>query len=113
MTQLELGQLLHERPKEAARWERVAMIQCVGSRNQENPNCSRICCQGAVKHALALKELNPDMDIFILYRDMRTYGLLEDYYTQARKSGVMFARYQPGRTACGEPRRRRLGGQIY
>jgi len=94
MTQLELGQVLHDRPQEAARWERVAMIQCVGSRNPENPNCSRICCQGAVKHALALKELNPDMDIFILYRDMRTYGLLEDYYTQARKSGVLFARYQ-------------------
>jgi heterodisulfide reductase subunit A-like polyferredoxin len=93
MTQLELGQVLHDRPKEAAKWERVTMIQCVGSRNQENPNCSRICCQGAVKHALSLKELNPDMDIFILYRDMRTYGLLEDYYTQARKSGVMFARY--------------------
>ncbi|MBM4289073.1 MAG: CoB--CoM heterodisulfide reductase iron-sulfur subunit A family protein, partial [Deltaproteobacteria bacterium] len=94
MTQLELGQLLHERPQEAARWERVAMIQCVGSRNQENPNCSRICCQGAVKHALSLKEINLNLDVVILYRDMRTYGLMEDYYTMARNLGVLFARYQ-------------------
>ncbi len=71
------------------------MIQCVGSRNEENPNCSRICCQSAVKHALDLKELNPEMDILILYRDMRTYGLLEDYYTKARNAGIIFARFDP------------------
>jgi heterodisulfide reductase subunit A-like polyferredoxin len=69
------------------------MIQCVGSRNAENPNCSRICCQGAVKHALQLKELNPEMEVIILYRDMRMYGMLEDYYTQARQKGVIFSRY--------------------
>ncbi len=63
MTQLELGQLMEERTKEVAKWNQVAMIQCVGSRNEENPNCSRICCQSAVKHALDLKELNPEMDI--------------------------------------------------
>ena len=59
------------------------MIQCVGSRNEDNPNCSRVCCQGAVKHALELKELNPDMEIIILYRDMRAYGFSEDYYREA------------------------------
>ncbi len=95
MTQLELGQLMEERSKEVAKWDQVAMIQCVGSRNAENPNCSRICCQSAVKHALGLKELNPDMDIIILYRDMRMYGLLEDYYTRARNAGIIFARFDP------------------
>ncbi len=93
MTQLELGRMLHDRSRDAARWQRVVMIQCVGSRNDENPNCSRICCQGAVKHALELKELNPDMEVFVLYRDMRMYGMLEDYYKEARSRGVMFCRF--------------------
>ncbi len=93
MTQLDLGNFLHENSKEAAKWQRVVMIQCVGSRNEDNPNCSRVCCQGAVKHALELKELNPDMEAIILYRDMRMYGLLEDYYKEARNKGVLFFRY--------------------
>ncbi len=93
MTQLELGRLMHERAKDVAAWNRVVMIQCVGSRNAENPNCSRICCQNAVKNALLLKELNPDMNIVVLYRDMRMYGLLEDYYTTARNEGILFCRY--------------------
>ena len=95
MTQLELGDLLHREKDPAAKWNRVVMIQCVGSRNEENPNCSRICCQGAVKYALQLKELNPEMDVVILYRDMRTYGFLEDYYREARDKGVLFARFDP------------------
>jgi heterodisulfide reductase subunit A len=93
MTQLDLSRFIDENEKEAAGWERVFMIQCVGSRNEENPNCSRVCCQGAVKHALHLKELNPDMDIIILYRDMRMYGLLEDYYKEARGKGILFSRF--------------------
>jgi heterodisulfide reductase subunit A len=95
MTQLELDKLLHERSNgnDPAKWQRAVMVQCVGSRNEENPNCSRICCQSAVKHALQLKELNPDMDIYILYRDMRMYGMLEDYYTEARSRGIIFSRF--------------------
>ncbi len=93
MTQLELGDRLHEKREEAARWDRVIMIQCVGSRNKQNPNCSRICCQSAVKHALQLKDLNPDLEVVILYRDMRMYGMLEDYYREARDKGVLFVRY--------------------
>lgn len=93
MTQLELGRFVQEKPKEASEWGRAVMIQCVGSRTEENPNCSRICCQGAVKHALELKKLNPEMDVIVLYRDMRMYGLLEDYYTKARREGVLFCRY--------------------
>ncbi len=93
LTQMELGDLLHESPGEVGQWQRVVMIQCVGSRNKENPNCSRICCQGAVKYALQLKKLNPELEVMTLYRDMRTYGFLEDYYREAREKGVMFARY--------------------
>ena len=93
MTQLELDAHIHKNAQDLSKWQRVVMIQCVGSRNEENPNCSRICCQSAVKHALQLKNLNPDMDIYILYRDMRTYGLLEDYYTEARSKGVIFSRF--------------------
>ncbi len=93
MTQVELGQLVKKNPGEVSKWGRAIMIQCVGSRNDENPNCSRICCQGAVKHALELKQLNPEMDVVVLYRDMRTYGVLEDYYTKARQNGVLFVRF--------------------
>ena len=86
MTQLELG-----RPARGPRRRRscrsVVMIQCVGSRNEENVNCSRICCQSAVKNALHLKDLNPETQVYVLYRDMRTYGLLEDYYTEAGNKG--------------------------
>lgn len=93
MTQLELERFMAFRAQEVSRWQRVVMIQCVGSRNAENPNCSRICCQTAVKNALLLKERNPCLEILVLYRDMRTYGLLEDYYTTARSEGILFCRY--------------------
>ncbi len=72
----------------------VAMIQCVGSRNSQRPYCSRVCCQEALKNALLLKKNNPDANIFILYRDIRSYGLLEEYYTEARRQGVIFIRYE-------------------
>nr|MBC8417288.1 CoB--CoM heterodisulfide reductase iron-sulfur subunit A family protein [Desulfobacterales bacterium] len=93
MTQIELANRLEETG--ANDLEQVVMIQCIGSRNEENPNCSRICCQSAVKNALHIKELNPDAQIYILYRDIRMYGLLEEYYTEARKKGIMFFRYKP------------------
>jgi heterodisulfide reductase subunit A-like polyferredoxin len=91
MTQLELADRMQkgelEEPKQ------VVMIQCIGSRNDENPNCSRVCCQTAVKNALHIKEKYPDAQIYVLYRDIRTYGLLEDYYTEARRQGVFFFRF--------------------
>jgi heterodisulfide reductase subunit A-like polyferredoxin len=93
VTQVELADRLKKEAIEDL--NQVAMIQCVGSRNDENPNCSRICCQTAIKNALHIKEVNPDAQIFILYRDMRTYGFLEEYYTEARRQGVMFFRYSP------------------
>jgi heterodisulfide reductase subunit A-like polyferredoxin len=91
VTQVELSDMLEE--KGAADLDSVVMIQCVGSRNDENVECSRICCQNAVKNALDIKKRNPDAQVYVLYRDIRTYGLLEDYYTEARKQGVIFIRF--------------------
>jgi len=91
MTQLDLAERMEK--GEVGDPQNVVMIQCVGSRNEENPNCSRICCQTAIKNAIHLKEDNPDTNVFILYRDIRTYGLLEEYYTVARKKGVLFFRF--------------------
>jgi len=93
MTQVELAERLNTQGADGL--NTVAMVQCVGSRNEENPNCSRICCQAAVKNALTIKKANPDAQVFVLYRDIRTYGLLEDYYTEARKLGVLFFRFDP------------------
>jgi len=71
----------------------VVMIQCVGSRNNERPNCSRICCGQAVKNALNIKDLSPETDVYVLYKDMRTFGFREDYYREAADKGVIFIRY--------------------
>jgi heterodisulfide reductase subunit A len=72
---------------------RIVMIQCVGSREGDRMYCSRICCSQAVKNALRMKEKYPDADICILYRELRTYGFREKYYTQARKKGIRFVRF--------------------
>jgi len=73
--------------------KRAVFIQCVGSREPERPYCSKVCCTHTMKSALHLKELNPDMDIYVLYRDIRTYGQREALYREARKQGVIFIRY--------------------
>ena len=71
----------------------VAFIQCVGSRNKERPSCSRVCCTHSLKSAIALKEKNPDMAAYILYRDVRSYGFREELYKKARELGVQFVRF--------------------
>ncbi len=91
LTQTQLSDRLTE--SDASDLDVVVMIQCVGSRNEERPNCSRICCQAAVKNALDVKKKSPDTQVYILYRDMRMYGQMEEYYTEARKLGVVFVRY--------------------
>jgi len=75
----------------------VVMIQCVGSRNGEHPYCSRTCCGEAIKNALKIKEVSPDADVFVLYRDVRTYGFKEDFYREAREHGVIFVSYEEDR----------------
>jgi len=71
----------------------VVMIQCVGSREPEHLYCSRVCCTAAIKNSLKLKSLNPNAQISVLYRDIRTFGLKESYYGEARKKGVRFYRF--------------------
>ncbi len=95
LTQLELEEKLSRGYSFLRNASRVVMIQCVGSRGEEMAYCSRICCTQAVKNALKLKEIKPELDIFILYRDMRTYGFYEDMYREARLKGIKFIRYQP------------------
>jgi heterodisulfide reductase subunit A len=73
----------------------IAMIQCVGSRNNEHPYCSRVCCAKAIKNTLKIKQKNPDVMIYIIYQDIMTYGLQERYYKAAREEGVEFLRYEP------------------
>jgi heterodisulfide reductase subunit A len=71
----------------------VVMIQCVGSRSDEHPYCSRMCCGEAVKNALKIKKQDPEANVYVLYRDIRTYGLMEEHYMKAREAGVVFIRY--------------------
>ncbi len=95
LTQLELEGRIAQREESLAGARSMVMIQCVGCRNEDRNYCSRVCCSNAVKNALKLKELNPEMDICILFRDMRTYGFSEDYYREASSRDVRFIRYEP------------------
>jgi len=93
LTGMELEKKLVEDPKFLQEVQNVVMIQCVGSRNNEHQYCSRVCCSEAVKNALKIKAINPAINVYILYRDMRTYGFKEDYYQEARAKGVVFLRF--------------------
>lgn len=92
VTQLELEKILSD--SMPGDLKSVVMLQCVGARNEERPYCSRICCIEAVKNALTIKERSPSTEVFVLYRDLRTYGVWEDLYRKARESGVLFIRYE-------------------
>jgi heterodisulfide reductase subunit A len=94
ITQKELEEKIAHQWEEIHRTRNIVMIQCVGSRTPERPNCSRICCSVAIKNALKIKEKNPDAKVTVLYRDIRTYGLMERYYTQARSEGIEFIQYE-------------------
>jgi heterodisulfide reductase subunit A len=95
VTQKELEQKIHDNVLDPGQLESVVMIQCVDSRVEPRNYCSRICCTTALKQALHLKEQNPEIAAYILYRDMMTYGFAEAYYTQARNSGIVFIQYDP------------------
>ena len=94
ITQRELGGKLAQNELNAKALKSVVMIQCVGSRDEDRPYCSRICCSQALKNALALKERNPDTEVIVLYRDLMSYGFREEFYTRAREAGVLFIRYE-------------------
>jgi heterodisulfide reductase subunit A len=95
MTHLELEERITKGDEKVINAESLVMIQCVGCRNEDRNYCSRICCSESIKNALKLKEINPKMDIYILFRDMRTYGFKEDYYREAADKDVKFIRYEP------------------
>jgi heterodisulfide reductase subunit A len=95
MTNLELEERIAQGEERVMNAGSLVMIQCVGCRNDDRNYCSRICCSNSVKNALKLKEINPRMDITILFRDMRTYGFSEDYYRDASDKDVKFIRYEP------------------
>jgi heterodisulfide reductase subunit A len=93
LTQHQLEEKLHGDSVNPAELRVVTMIQCVDSREEPRNYCSRICCGSALKNALYLKDQNPDIDIYVLYRDIMAYGFLENYYTQARQKGIIFIQY--------------------
>ncbi len=95
LTQLSLHQALHDDPVWLDEVEEVAMIQCVGSREEEHSYCSRICCSAAVANAIRIKELKPLAEVTILFRDIRTFSFKELYYKKARELGVRFVRFHP------------------
>ena len=95
MTHQELEERIHNGDEKIKNAKNLVMIQCVGCRNEDRNYCSRICCGESIKNALKLKELNPKMDIYILFRDVRTYGFREDYYREAANREVKFIRYEP------------------
>jgi heterodisulfide reductase subunit A-like polyferredoxin len=93
LTLFELDKLIADQDAKVTGARQAVFIQCVGSREPQRPYCSRICCTHSVESALALKKLNPDMDVFVLYRDLRTYGEKELLYKEAREQGVIFIRF--------------------
>jgi heterodisulfide reductase subunit A len=95
LTQLELGEKIAGGDEKLLNAQSLVMIQCVGCRQEDRDYCARVCCSHAIKNALKLKKINPQMDITILFRDMRTYGFSEDYYREASDNDVKFIRYEP------------------
>ena len=94
LTSLELDRKFIENDPALEKLKTAVFIQCVGSREPHRPYCSRVCCTHSVETALELKKRNPDMQIFILYRDLRTYGEREYLYKKAREAGIVFIRYK-------------------
>ncbi len=103
MTHLELEERITKADETVINAQNLVMIQCVGCRTEEKNYCSRLCCSESIKNALKLKKLNPQMDIYILFRDVRAYGFKEDYYREAADKGVKFIRYEPDDKPLVEP----------
>ncbi len=94
VTQRVMEEWIYENKAELQEANSIVMIQCVGSRDEERPYCSRVCCSEAVKNAIAIKDAHPEKSVYVLYRDIRTYGIREQQYSQARDKGVRFIRYE-------------------
>ncbi len=92
-TSLEFDEALKRDSEFIKKAKSVVFIQCVGSRIPERPYCSKVCCTHSIKSAILLKEINPNVEVYVLYRDIRTYGKREKLYREAREKGVFFIRY--------------------
>jgi heterodisulfide reductase subunit A-like polyferredoxin len=93
LTHLEMDALLRQEDERLDTARAIVFVQCVGSRNEENPYCSKICCTHSLKSALALKKKDRRKRVYVIYRDLRSYGFREDLYKEARELGVLFIRY--------------------
>ena len=94
-THLDLDAMLRKDDSSIKQAKNFIFIQCVGSRDEKHPYCSKVCCTHSILSAVEIKKLNPDANIFILYRDIRTYGMRELLYKEARDLGIFFCRYDP------------------
>ena len=108
MKWFDLDKKIEEDPGSIKKAKCAMAIHCVGSREPERPYCSKICCAHAIESAIDLKELNPDMDIYMFYRDIRTYGRLEELYQRARAIGIVFIRYD----LAGKPLVEEIDGKL-
>lgn len=100
---IDLEKEISKQTKRIKETKNAVIVLCVGSRTEERPYCSRVCCSEALKNALGLKQMNPEMNVYVLYRDVRSYGFKEDYYRMAREQGVIFINYEPDRKPQVEP----------
>jgi heterodisulfide reductase subunit A len=103
MTHLEMDALFRNNDPRLAAAQNVAFIQCVGSRDSERPYCSKVCCTHTLTSALALKAMDPDKNVYVLYRDIRAYGTRERLYQEARAKGVLFFAYTPENPPSAAP----------
>ena len=88
------------RPSDQAAVKTAAFLQCAGQRDPEHlPYCSSVCCFTALKQAVQIKQQNPDANVFVVYKEMRTPGQGEDFYRKAQQEGVIFIRCQVPRSA--------------
>jgi heterodisulfide reductase subunit A-like polyferredoxin len=113
LTQREFEQLLTKKEVPVQKPETIVMIQCVGSRDEQRPYCSRICCTEALKNALKYSDLNKNATIYILYQDIRTYGFREEYYQKAREKGIVFLHYTPKKKPIVQSTKGKLTIRIY
>ena len=95
LTSLEFDRLMIQHKSGAVNVGSTVFIQCVGSRDDQRPYCSRVCCTSAITNAVGLKKMNPEMEIFVLNRDIRTYAARESIYKEARDLGIIFINYTP------------------
>ena len=113
LTLSDLEQKLADSPEEVTQAKDIAMILCVKPAEWDISYCSRVCCTVAIKNARKIKELNPEANIYILYKDIRTYGFKEELYTKARDDGIVFVRYTDERLPRFHPANGKIEVDIF